>query len=376
MKGHPECAIVGASRTGKSDAATTLSNFYQLGNVTDAKTSSQAGMIGGAESTNGGWRLKWGLIPRNHKSLVILDEVSGMPLDVMSKLTPVRSQRVAKIEKIVSGSAPAKTRLMWIGNPRTGSDNRSRSLAEYPNGVEVILDLFGSDEDIARFDFIVLIPEGEKYISELDEDGNLPEPPPLPEELREIIRWVWSRSSDQVKFENKVEKYIEYVADLLNKDFGSSVKIIGHEGAKKIARMAISVAACCFSCDGSGENIIVTKDHVDWVYKYLVSLYDNPVFRLREFVERERKFTEVDDTIIQRVAVLMKNEPLLVSELMIQQECNINHLKLIANDPQFGKLLNAMVTAGLVQTTKSSMIKASQRLKKAVRINQGTYSKH
>jgi hypothetical protein len=179
-----------------------------------------------------------------------------------------------------------------------------------------------------------------------------------------------------VKFENKVEKYIEYVADLLNKDFGSSVKIIGHEGAKKIARMAISVAACCFSCDGTGENIIVTKDHVDWVYKYLISLYDNPVFRLREFVERERTFTSVDDSIIQRVANLMKKHPIIVSELLLQPECNLNTLQTLSavSREDFSKIVSEMHKCGLIQPTRNSMIKASMRLRKAVQINRSTYN--
>jgi hypothetical protein len=113
--------------------------------------------------------------------------------------------------------------------------------------VDVCLDLFPADEDISRFDFIVLVPEPDEYISPLNDDGTLPEQHQLPDELRQLIRWVWSRNRDQVKFDTYVEKYIEHVAMDLNKDFGSSVKIIGIEGVKKIARIATSIAACCFS---------------------------------------------------------------------------------------------------------------------------------
>jgi hypothetical protein len=91
--------------------------------------------------------------------------------------------------------------------------------------------------------FIVLVPEPAEYISPLNPDGTLPEDKQLPEELKQLIRWAWSRNKDQVKFDPYVEQYIEHTAIELNKDFGSSVKIIGVEGVKKIARIATSY--CC-----------------------------------------------------------------------------------------------------------------------------------
>jgi DNA replicative helicase MCM subunit Mcm2 (Cdc46/Mcm family) len=83
MKGHPEGLMIGASRTGKSEVLKALNQFYGLGNVTEVKNASTAGLIGGVDkSSNGTYRISWGEIPRNHKGLLFIDEISGINPDV------------------------------------------------------------------------------------------------------------------------------------------------------------------------------------------------------------------------------------------------------------------------------------------------------
>jgi hypothetical protein len=368
MKGHPEGLIIGASRTGKSEVGVVMSNFYGLGNVTEVKNSSTAGLIGGVDkSSNGTFRISWGEIPRNHRGMLFLDEISGINPEVFKHLTGVRSQRVATISKIRKGNAPAKTRLLWVGNPKTNENGRSRSLYDYSSGVDVCLDLFPADEDVSRFDFIVLVPEPGEYISPLNDDGTVPKEKQLPEELKHLIRWAWSRNKDQVKFEPYVEKYIEHVAIELNKDFGSSVKIIGVEGVKKIARIATSIAACCFSTDSSGECVIVKKEHVDWVRDFLVRCYDNDIFRLKQFVANERKFSTVTDEIIKQTATLVKKYPMIIKILLEQEVCPAYNLQAaggIAGD-EYRHLTSTMFTSGLIQPNTKGF-SATRRLKLAV----------
>lgn len=367
-KGHPEGLIVGASRTGKSDVGKSLSRFYGLGNVTECKNASVAGLIGGAEKgSNGTWRVKWGEIPRNHKGMVFLDEISGLPTDVFKNLTGLRSEREAVITKIVNGKAPSKTRLLWVGNPRVGSDGVSKNLYDYPNGVKVCLDLFPADEDVSRFDFIVLVPEPKEYISPLNPDGSLSEKAHLPMELKQLIRWAWSRKKDQVIFDQHVEQYIEHVALDLNKDFGSNVKIIGVEGVKKIARISTSIAACCFSCSDDGESVVVKKEHVDWVKDFLIDCYDNDIFRLKEYVTIERKMSTTNDEINLQVAGLLKSYPMVIQVLLEQDNCphyNLQAAGGIAGD-EYRHMTNTMYKSGLISPTAKG-VSATRRLKLAV----------
>lgn len=368
MKGHPEGLIVGASRTGKSEVGLVMSQFYGLGNMTECKNASTAGLIGGVEkSSNGTYRISWGEIPRNHKGMLFLDEISGLHPEVFKNLTGLRSQRIATIAKITKGKAPAKTRLLWVGNPKTSENGRSRSLYDYASGVDVCLDLFPADEDISRFDFIVLVPEPDDYISPLNDDGTLPEAKQLPDELKQLIRWAWSRNKDQVKFDTYVEKYIETVAIELNKDFGSSVKIIGIEGTKKIARIAASVAGACYSTDDTGELVVVKKEHVDWVRDWLISLYDTDIFRLKQFVKQERKFSTTNDEVNLQVAGIAKKYPMIVKILLEQQEVphyNLQAAGGIAGD-EYRHLTTTMFSNGLVTPTSKGMA-STRRLRLAI----------
>lgn len=368
MKGHPEGLMIGASRTGKSEVLNVLNWFYGLGNITECKNASNAGLIGGVDkSSNGTFRIAWGEIPRNHKGLLFLDEISGLHPEVFKNLTGLRSQRIATIAKITKGKAPAKTRLLWVGNPKVSENGRSRSLYDYSNGVDVCLDLFPADEDISRFDFIVLVPEPDEYISPLNDDGSLPEESQLPDELKDMIRWVWSRTKDQVIFDTYVEKYIEHTAIELNKDFGSSVKIIGVEGVKKIARIATSIAAASFSCTDDGSSIIVKKEHVDWVKQFLINCYDNDIFRLKDFVNNERKFSTTNDDINIKVAGIVKKYPMIIRILLEQQDCphyNLQAAGGISGD-EYRYLTQDMFMNGLVTPT-SKGLQATRRLRLAI----------
>ena len=321
MKGYPEVAVIGESRTGKSDTAEQLQNYYRLGNRTSLKNASVAGLLGGADKiTNGGFKIKWGAIPRNHKGLMILDEMSGAAPDVWSKLTDLRSSGEATITKIGGTmKAPARTRLLWIGNPKV-INNRSKSLLEYPSGVEAVLDLIGADEDVARFDSVVLVVDkGVYYRSDEFSAGAHP----YPQELYvDLIRWVWSRKPEQVVFNDYVEDYIWRRSGVLNEAYATDVKLLGAESSKKLARFAVACAACCFSCDETGEKIVVNREHVDWAEYYLNRCYDDDVFRLKEYVEERRMYNTLNPEVEAVVHRMMNNDTshVLIRELVRSTE--------------------------------------------------------
>jgi hypothetical protein len=232
-----------------------------------------------------------------------------------------------------------------------------------------VLDLFPADEDVSRFDFIVLVPEPAEYISPLNEDGSVPETPQLPNELKDLIRWVWSRNRDQVKFEAHVEKYIEHTAIALNKDFGSSVKIIGIEGTKKIARIAASVAAACFSTDETGEIVIVKKEHVDWTKDFLISCYDNDIFQLKQYVSNEKKFSTTNDEINLQVAQLAKKYPMVLKVLLEQESVATYVLQSVgglSSKDEYNYLIHTMFQAGLLTAVKNGSFSSTRRLKLAI----------
>lgn len=378
-KGYPEGVIIGESRTGKTKTAKRLEIFYGLGNFTTVKNATTAGLLGGADKLpSGEFRISWGKIPLNHKGLLILDEMSGLSKDVMATLTDMRSEGVANMEKIVKGKAPAKTRLLWISNPRTNSDGNSKSIEDYPNGVKVVLDLVGSDEDIARFDFCYILPTSKEYIApkfDDEKEENILKLDNTP--YHHLIQWAWSRKADQTKFDKNVDRYIWHTAQQLNEKYDTHIKFFGSEAAYKLARIAVSCAIMCFSHDGTGECILVKKEHVDWASQFLLACYDNETFRLSEFVENERKFTQTTEEINNEVAKLMKKYPMILKLLLEYDENSPYNLKAAGgiSDDEYKYLISTMFLNGLINYTTKGYITSTKRLKRSLDILRNGHTK-
>lgn len=366
-KGHPDGIIIGDTRTGKSDVAKSMMAYYGVGNYTELKNGSLAGLLGGVEKmSNGGFRMKWGKIPRNHKGMLILDELSGLPQGVWSHLTGLRSEREAVVEKIVSGKAPAKTRIITISNPAKQMDGSNLTVADYPNGIAAIRDLIGAEEDIARFDFAMLVPSKgiTGFISPLTKEQLDTSHHPA---YRNLIYWVWTRNHDQVKFDTNVDEYIVRISQELNEAYDTKAKLFGSEAWKKLTRLAIAVAGCCFSHSSMGECILVRKEHVDWARGFLVRCYDNDTFRLPEYVEQERSLRETNPEINALVASLVQSHSMVMKTLHKDVSTSLRMMQAVSglDAKEFNKLYTVLVRNNLVINGKNDKVMATLRLRNA-----------
>lgn len=374
MKGYPEILIVGESRTGKTETGLLFQRYVGIGNFMALKGATTAGILGGADKlTTGGFKINWGTVPRNHKGLVIMDELSGMSREVMASLTAMRSERMATVHKIAKGKAPAETRLLWCSNPRVNGSGQSVNIKDYPTGVHVMLDLIGSDEDIARFDLCMLVVK--------DHDSSPLDKPSTDaysaEAYANLIKWVWSRSSDEILFDEGVEEYIVQVANELNERYDTDVKFFGAECWKKLARLAVASAGCCFSSDNTFTRIRVTKEFVDWASDFLVRNYDNHIFRLREYVSEKRSYNETNEAVNQIVSVICKSSPMVVKTLMNSVSPvpmgNLQAVSGLERSP-FSELINKLSSNFLVTVSAHGLL-ATRRLRLAVDAYREAYPK-
>ena len=295
MRAYLDTIIVGESRMGKSSTAEALREAYGLGTFVSLAGNSATipGLVGGSNKVGTGYQTKAGLIPQNHKGLMIFEEFGKCKSDVISELTDIRSSNEVRIAR-VSGALtlPAMVRMISLSNVKTLNSKEIRSIASYPHGVAIVTELVGSAEDIARYD--IMLVSSYKGTSISDPYWEPATPYPL-EYYRTRIRWIWSRDAEQVVIPETVGHYISEQANQLNKDFDTHIKIFGTEAWKKLARLAIAVAGYCVSTDEDFQNIIVRKEHVDYAVEYMKSIYDNPTFRLKEYVEHERKYSTTDE---------------------------------------------------------------------------------
>jgi hypothetical protein len=377
IKGHPEGIIIGAPNTAKSSVARFIQKYYGMGNFKGVKGDTFAGLVGGAEQANGKkWNIKWGAIPRNNGGMLILDELSGLNREVIKQMTFVRSERIAEITKIAEGRAQAKTRLLWISNPAVMKNGKSRNMTDYTNGVDLTRELVGSNEDIRRFDFIIALPSM-GYVSQFGENGEDLEAYSggISESHRNLVRWAWTRKAHNIKFDHLIAWYIEKENIRMNHRFydGSDLHIMGNVGAQKLARIAVSVAAMCFSHDGTGENLLVKKEHVDWAVQFIEKCYDNDVFRLPAYVEQEKLMNMTNDEVNAKFAKLASAGDLIIYSLEHQGYCDMRSLQMVSglSNEDFGTIVNQMVKSYLVRLT-GDKLQTTGRFRKALAV----YKKH
>lgn len=271
-KGWLECLVIGDTRTGKSEAATKLISHYNAGTIKSCEGATLAGIVGGVQQMGTKWMVTWGVIPMQDRRLVVLDEVSGLKdKDVIEQMSAVRSSGRAQLTKIATEETSARTRLIWISNPSDG-----RRLHENAgSGMYAIQKLIPNPEDIARFDF-ALAAAGSDVSSETI---NTITPPQVKHRYQHhrseaLVLWAWSRTRDQVTWGDGVEDYVVKASVAAGERYVSEPPLVQTENIRvKIARMAVAFAARTFSCDETGEKIVVKKAHVDSAVQFLDDIY-------------------------------------------------------------------------------------------------------
>ena len=349
-RGTLDTLIVTESRIGKSSTAEALQKLYSLGTFVSLAggNATIAGIIGGSNKVNGSYQTRAGLLPMNHRGLVIFEELAKCDKDLVKALTDTRSSGSVKITR-VSGDLqlPALVRMITLSNVKSSSKN-IQPIASYPNGITILVDLIGAPEDIARYDLMLVMGEtGNRII-----DPNWrPITPFEPEVYKTKIRWVWSRNPDQIIITRDVVEYIFKKCNELNSKYDSHIKIFGTEAWKKVARLATAIAGYVVSTDDTYEKIIVTTECVDEAVDYLISCYDNNTFKLKEYVDNERRYGDIDDDGIKLLQDIYNQSPMTIRQLSVLDKTN--RMNLISatglDNDMYNKLMNRLVQGAFVK---------------------------
>lgn len=285
LLGHPvrrgwlELLVVGDTRTGKSEIASRVVDHYRAGEVVECESASFAGIIGGLQQYGASkeWAVTWGAVPINDRRLVVLDEISGLEPSEIAEMSSVRSSGTAQLTKIRQEETLARTRLIWMGNPRLGS------LKDVTYGVQAILPLIGSPEDVARFDLAMSLRAGEvdaKLMNRRYTPGKLHYPS---DSCNNLIRWAWSRTPDQIVWMSGAEDEVLRQSIDMGKRYIEEPPLVQVANVReKIARLAVALAVRTFSTDRSGERVLVRRVHVRDAVKFFDILYGMEGFGYRE----------------------------------------------------------------------------------------------
>jgi hypothetical protein len=273
-KGWCEALVLGDTRTGKTEAAGNLLEFYKSGEFCSAEAMSFAGLVGGLQQIGDHWSITWGKFPINDRRLVVIDEVSSLDVNLISQLSGIRSNGIAEVTKIQTERTHARCRLLWLSNPRS-----PRPINSYDHGVDAVRELIGRPEDIARFDIVLICSNDDVKLSDIHKMTLSKEELKYPTELcQQLVLWTWSRPIDKVVFtDNAVMADIKF-SDKLAETYSAQLPVVEpNEQRFKLARLSAAVAARVFSTE-DGETLLVKTEHVSTAYRILTECLNLPAF--------------------------------------------------------------------------------------------------
>jgi hypothetical protein len=325
-RGWLEGYIGGDTRQGKSEVSKRLHQHYKAGELVVAENASLSGILGGAQKlANGEWMVSWGKCPLNDRGWVTFDECQNISLMVMGALSGMRSSGVAEIDKIRVERVQARTRLLWLSNPRSENLN----VDQLAQGVQLVPDVFGRAEDIARLDLISIVRSVDMPSSVLRSNLKV-EHTHTSELCHLLIMFAWSRTSGQVIFTEEASEECMSSAERMAEKYHSDIKVVERmEQRVKMARISASIAALCFSSP-DGVKLIVDRIHVLAAEQLCYELFDDPAVGYNEYALSCQNAEDVRDSSGVLNWCKDKHEELLRA-LLQQRELRLFDLQNYAN---------------------------------------------
>lgn len=119
------------------------------------------------------------------------------------------------------------------------------------------------------------------------------------------------------------------------------------------------------------EKIIVTEEHINWAKDFLIRLYDNDVFKLKQFVFEQRKYTEVDENLVRELQDLYTKNSTMFNFLEMTSGVPRATLRDVAglDNTEFSILLNEMARLYLFKWSGNNLIPSERFRNGLSRIN-------
>lgn len=324
VRGWMELLVIGDTRTGKTTVVKRLRDHYRMGEFSSGENTSFAGLVAGLrEMAKSNWFTQWGKVPQNDRRLLVIDEAGNMPQDQIARMSAMRSSGIAEVVKIHTERAYARTRQVWISNPRG-----NRPLSTYSQGTLAVKELIGAPEDIARFDLVVTAGSGDVTLRVINAMHDAEEPQTFTSDLcHERVMWAWSRKAEQVRFmDGATEEVLRLATEQGEKyRYATEIPLVEpNEQRVKLARLSAAVAAMFFSTE-TGETVDVHPAHVQFAHDFLEQLYAKPSLAFDEYAKQNRRRYDLDvnadvEAILFRnaaaIRVLMEQEQLTQGDLM------------------------------------------------------------
>ena len=382
IRGALDIFILGDTQVGKSETTSKLVDLYNFGHFLSLKTSTTVGLIGGSNKVDGSWLNTIGAIPRQHTRLAVLEEFSGAKPEFVKTMTDIRSSGRLRLARSAGElNVPCRLRMITISNPINDTQGNPRFLSTFPNGVLPLMELIQSAEDVARYDGFLLVEKVKERVNpfNLKLVGE-----PMPKEYYEHkIQWVATRKPDDVIFEDNSDSYIWERAEDLNQVFESNFPLFGTTTPLKLARFSVAMASLLTNTDDTLQKVIVTKEIVDEVVDYLMKIYNNPIFKLKEYKQEVDSYNMLVEGDVEELESIWSRNATMLDFLANQSGTSRNNLRAISGleTDEFSKIFNKLSQFKFVRLHGENVYPTEKfrlgmsKIDKSMRIDTGTLIK-
>lgn len=318
IKGWAELLVIGDPGEGKSQLAMEMQGYYGLGAIQDAATATPGGLTVTTVQLGGKWIFRDGLLPLNDRRMVFIDEFNKLHAEDMGRLNTSRSSgTITASSSAGTYEKDARVRLVWITNPKDGQRIEiGRDAGEYP--IKMVEDLFPDRGAQDRLDMAILILRDDPK-PDFDNPPEEYEDPVYTRQLcRSLVLWAWSRRPEHIHFTEEAILETRLASDRLRRTFwhaDSNIELInsGERTTERVIRLSAAVAARTYST-ADGENLFITKEHVQFVEQFLREQYQKFEFDkyIRSLHTRQRVKPQETDTETEATSTIKQTSQSLV----------------------------------------------------------------
>ena len=320
-RGWLETILIGDSGQGKTALVQEFNEFAGLGELASGESSSRTGLIYRLEQLGERWFITWGKYPLNDRRLLIIDEISGLREEDLGKMTESRQTGVLKVDRAVNAETNARTRLLFMTNPRGG-----KQLSYYTHGIEALKSIFPEAADIRRLDLAIFLATKDVDKTILNKTWERPKEKLIESDvMKNSVLWAWSRKPEQVVFEDDAMAMILETAGYLGDKYGAAedIPLVSPADQRiKLARLCVALAALLHSTDANHELVIVKQEHVLFIRDFLELVFDAKNCRYRDYANNAREETDLEadeaDTVRRELSRLDKEDHLSVSQEVLE----------------------------------------------------------
>jgi hypothetical protein len=125
------------------------------------------------------------------------------------------------------------------------------------------------------------------------------------------VLWAWSRKPEDIKFTAEATEHILAKATEMGARYSSKVPVVEAADQRiKIARMAVATACCVFST-GTGEDVIVKPEHVDFVVDFMNEIYSAKSFGYDKLSDQDMVTSDTSEDNIKKLRSIFLTLPIM-----------------------------------------------------------------